>query len=1340
MSLVRGSVSMFVVCWLAFAISAEPAPAQTMAASIGSPAAKSEADRHRAEKYVPGELLVRFRPGTMKQRAGEHAGIGATVVRQFRVVEDLELVRLPAGIAVKDAQRYYRARTDVLYAEPNYYRFAEQSPITPNDPRFAEMWSLHNTGQSAGTPGADIRAREAWSLSTGSADVVVGVIDTGVDYAHPDLAANMYRSTADCNTNGIDDDGNGYVDDCYGIDAVNHDSDPMDDNGHGTHVSGTIGAAGNNGVGVVGINWQVKIVGCKFLSNGGFGTDDAAIECLQYLAALKDRGVNLVATNNSWGGAGFSQALMDAIESHRQRGIVFIAAAGNAATETDMVSFYPANYDLPNIVTVAATDPSDARAVFSNYGRHSVHVAAPGVMILSTVPTAMYADPYAFFAGTSMATPHVTGVAALLKAQDPGRDWKAIKNLVMASGDVVSGAAQTISQRRLNAYNAMTCSDRPLQVRLSPMYDDVYVSGGESVTLKYLSINCATASGSVTVVVDGGPETIIFADDGVTPDLEAGDGVFVAQRQWLASEAGAHTLTFPNNDVLTVHVVPPLGGYSYSSVPFNYRTIEGTDLQLGDDASAVIRPPFPILFGGYSFPTVNVNSNGNLSFGPFVRWENAPLPTTDMLALIAPFWDDLTPRRGGSVRWEVLGTAPMRELVVEWRDIMPLGCLYNPQLATPGNFQVVFFEGSSDILFNYGNVLMGAYDPYDPYAGCFWDADAGASATVGVQSRRDLANQFSYNTASLTSNSSILWQVGKLTPVITVLDPFAVLAGYPGFSLQVTGRSFAPGAVARWGGSDRPTTFVNGGVLRAEISAADVAAAATVPITVFNPPPDGGAESAAASLRIHDATPVPTLTSIAPDPVPLAVPSFGSQRASLTFTLTGADFVPGSIAQWNGAQITSWAISSTELRAIVTSDLMTVGTAEVTVFNPAPGGGLSNVVPVSVVNPAPRATSLRPAVVGAGAPAFALFVEGFGFAPSAIVRWNGADLTTWFLGGQRIEGIVPAASVATVGTAEISVFTPAPGGGTSESLTLSIVTPPANDKLENATEIPTFPFTVTQNPLGATLNENDPYALCATMTRDESVWFRFTPPAAGAVVNADTLGSNYVSLISAWTGSPGSWTSLGCGGFLPGEQLSVVAASTSPIYFMVSTSSIGTARDRLRFNVEVPPAFSLGMTPPSNNVARGTPASYRITLTPQFGSYNNPVALACNVVPAGPTCSLSQTTVTPGAVPATVTITVGTSAVAQVRSPGRDSAPLYAFISLPLLGLLAMGSLTPKSRKAKIVAFLALVLVVVLLGVLSGCGAGTPPPPPQTRDFTVTVTGTSGSLTQQSTVSLRVTW
>jgi len=309
---------------------------------------------------------------------------------------------------------------NVAAASLNYRRYADA--VTPNDPGFTDLWGLNNTGQTGGTAGADISAPEAWSTTTGSSGVVVADIDTGVAYDHVDLAANMWHNPGEIPGNGIDDDGNGYVDDVYGIDAVNGDSNPYDDQGHGTHTSGTAAAVGNNGIGITGVAWQARVMALKFLGPDG-GSDAGAITCINYVVNEKlNHGVNVVAINASWGGGGYDGLLRNAINAAGAANIIFCAAAGNGGPDrigngddNDAQPSYPSSYDGANIISVAATDSTDALASFSNYGATSVDLAAPGVGILSTWP----GDGYASSNGTSMATPHVTGAVALCAAQFP---------------------------------------------------------------------------------------------------------------------------------------------------------------------------------------------------------------------------------------------------------------------------------------------------------------------------------------------------------------------------------------------------------------------------------------------------------------------------------------------------------------------------------------------------------------------------------------------------------------------------------------------------------------------------------------------------------------------------------------------------------------------------------------------------------------------------------------------------------------------------------------------------------------------------------------------------------
>ena len=495
------------------------------------------------EKCGKGELLVKFKSSASAEAKQKiHDKHGSKVVKEFPHLR-MHHVKVNADLSVIEAMARYQSDPDVEYVEPNYRVVHEGFP---NDLRFSELWGLFNTGQTGGAPGADIDAPNAWSIITGSGNIVVAVIDSGVDYGHNDLAANMWINEAEFNgVAGVDDDANGYVDDLYGINVLNHTSNPMDDNGHGTHVAGIIGAIGDNNIGVVGVNWGVKMLACKFLNANGEGFVDGAIECLQYVRKLKDKGVNIIATNNSWGSDGYSQALYDAINAQKE--ILFFASAGNKQIDlTGPLSHYPAKYYLPNIVAAMATDKNDGKAWFSNFGRRTVHVGAPGDYILSTLPN----NNYDYMSGTSMATAHVTGLAALIKSQNANRDWIAVKNLILSGGDAIASMTEkTITGKRINAYGSLTCGNRPV---FSTLKYPSSISVGVPATLSALSINCESAVGPVTLTTLNGEEVIQLYDGGLAPDLAAGDGIFTGK--WtpsridealiFSSSAGTETVAY----------------------------------------------------------------------------------------------------------------------------------------------------------------------------------------------------------------------------------------------------------------------------------------------------------------------------------------------------------------------------------------------------------------------------------------------------------------------------------------------------------------------------------------------------------------------------------------------------------------------------------------------------------------------------------------------------------------------------------------------------------------------------------------------------------------------------
>ncbi|HZN02383.1 MAG TPA: S8 family peptidase, partial [Candidatus Polarisedimenticolia bacterium] len=327
--------------------------------------------------FVEDEVLVKFHPSAQAaDKAAARAEVQGSKVRSFK--SGAEHWKVGRGLGAVQAIERLMRNPRVVYAEPNYILTAD---VVPNDPRFNELYGMLNTGQTGGTTDADIDADQAWGVSRGSHDVLVGVIDTGIDYNHPDLAANIWTNPGEIPGNTIDDDGNGFVDDIHGYDFANNDSDPFDDNGHGSHCSGTIGGVGNNGVGVAGVNWQVSLMALKFLSGGGSGTTANAVRAVEYSTMM---GVDL--TSNSWGGGGFSQALYDAVAAAGAANIAFVAAAGNDGTDNDVSPHYPSNYDLANVISVAATDHNDAKASFSNWGATTVDLGAPGVNILSTLP------------------------------------------------------------------------------------------------------------------------------------------------------------------------------------------------------------------------------------------------------------------------------------------------------------------------------------------------------------------------------------------------------------------------------------------------------------------------------------------------------------------------------------------------------------------------------------------------------------------------------------------------------------------------------------------------------------------------------------------------------------------------------------------------------------------------------------------------------------------------------------------------------------------------------------------------------------------------------------------
>jgi subtilisin family serine protease len=416
--------------------------------------------------YIEGEVLVVF-----------EQGVDSTVVRSFADrylltikknypaiarIQGKEIVLLKSELRTTDQMVLeLEGLPEVESVSPNFERIICQTH--PNDPFYSLQWALHNTGQSGGTPDIDIDAPEAWDYTTGNS-IIVGVIDTGVDYNHEDLMNNMWQNPGETPGNGVDDDGNGFVDDVYGINAITMTGDPNDDHGHGTHCAGIVGGAGNNDTGAVGVNWIVRIIAAKFLSDAGIGYDSDAITCLDYLMDLKTSyGHEIIVTNNSWGGGGYNAALKSAIDASGTAGIVFCAAAGHAGTDNDITPHYPASYSSSNIIAVTAVD-HDGNQLY-NYGASSVDIAAPGESILSCVPTWFWgpgSPPYGYASGTSSATPHITGAVALVASLFPSETVaQRITRILSSVMALPSLGGKCVTEGMLNLYSALIYSPNP---------------------------------------------------------------------------------------------------------------------------------------------------------------------------------------------------------------------------------------------------------------------------------------------------------------------------------------------------------------------------------------------------------------------------------------------------------------------------------------------------------------------------------------------------------------------------------------------------------------------------------------------------------------------------------------------------------------------------------------------------------------------------------------------------------------------------------------------------------------------------------------------------------------
>ena len=663
------------------------------------------------------------------------------------IVEGLRVARVNPAETSK-AIEALRARSDVIYAEPNFVRKATR---IPNDPLYPQMWGLNNTGQSStsggnpGTPGNDIRAEQAWNMTTGSRSIVVGVVDSGIDVNHEDLRDNVWTNPGEIPGNGLDDDANGFIDDIHGWDFAHNDatvfdySEPVyppssnytgDVDDHGTHVAGTIGATGDNGIGVAGVNWQVSLMSLKFLT-GGFGTSANIIKALSYARTMRElwltsggaKGANIRILNNSYGGEQFSQAELDAIRALSDSGILFVAAAGNEGLPNDQFPAYPSNYISPNLISVAASAGGGTRASFSNYGEGTVNVTAPGQHILSTTPR----NTYEFFSGTSMAAPHVAGGAALICAAFPNITMQQLRAAIMYRGYVAPWQYSNnypISTGR--AVDANTALQGPASADLTPPGAINNLSAQIADAFPSYTVNW-TATGddgnvgkvaayevrfSETAFTDANFDLGTPLSSPIPRDPGNAQGVTV-KVPWRHASGfiGVRAVDDAGNkgpiSSLPISVAAGVSDpYTSTEIPAASLSVGGTPVGLvTDDGFKTMSLPFSFKHYGLAYSSVTLSSNGALYFG-FAPSEDSTSSERGLNGnrMIAGLWDDLrTDRRPGD---DVYMVGDADRVIFRWQAVTydtPTGPGQS-RGENPVNFEIELrYDGTITVRYGDGN-------------------------------------------------------------------------------------------------------------------------------------------------------------------------------------------------------------------------------------------------------------------------------------------------------------------------------------------------------------------------------------------------------------------------------------------------------------------------------------------------------------------------------------------------------------------------------------------------------------------------------------------------------------
>lgn len=683
-------------------------------------------EKRQRPEFVPGEALVRFKPNRAFEgqtiiavpdnQASSSAKAESAAASEEQIpisvgrfegsdlVDGLRIARMAPNETL-NAIAALKARDDVIYAEPNYILHAE---LTPNDPSFNQLYGLNLIG-----------APQAWNTTTGSPNIVVAVIDEGIDIAHPDLQANIWTNPSPGSISGIAGDLHGY--------DFHDNTGTITPETHATHVAGTIGAVGNNGVGVVGVNWQTNIMSLRFISQAtNSGTEADAIRAYNYVKQMRDlwassghtKGADIRAANASYGGGGYSQASADAINAMGQSGVLLVAAAGNESTNSDVQHHYPSGYSLPNVISVAATDANDNLAGFSNYGAQTVMLGAPGSAIYSTYP----GNSYQFLSGTSMATPHVTGAAALLCAANSNLNVNQLRALLSFNGDVVPALqGKTLTGRRLNVFKSLQALNEGDTTPPGTVTGlQITSQSGRSVNLSWIAQGDDGATGQASLYdvsfIDQTtaavvPLTIVApATSGTTQTVH----VNIPYRH-VAGTIRVREFDNVGNEGIpaNISVTVPLDAADPYTTLLNSPAALSTGgnplgLTFDDRYFENYNLPFSFPFFGQSYSMVTISTNGNLYFSTPPKRINGdandvPSSISDLSVykMIAGMWDDLdlsTSRRADADVYTVLPD-PTR-IIFRWQ-----GVKFND--GSPINFEIELKnDGTITTRYGSGNVNL----------------------------------------------------------------------------------------------------------------------------------------------------------------------------------------------------------------------------------------------------------------------------------------------------------------------------------------------------------------------------------------------------------------------------------------------------------------------------------------------------------------------------------------------------------------------------------------------------------------------------------------------------------